>query len=161
MTLVEAFDGLKQWALLYVKHRDINVKKIADIKDTDYGFLVANNDGTATSCVIQVLLGDINRGFIQATAAADKKSVLIVTLSNDDNIRAAYRMWEVIAANPGLLIVFVNPFSSQEEKWVLKPFLHNKVCDRTSLLQGLKAMAELVEPIDAETMAMKIKQKGL
>lgn len=33
-----------------------------------------------------------------------------------------------------------------------------KLCDRSSLLQGLKAMAELVEPIDAETLAIKIKR---
>ncbi len=161
MTSVEAFDGLKQWALRYVRHRDINVKKIVDIKDTDYGFLVVNNNGTSASCVIWVSLGDINKDVIQATAAADKKSVLIVTLSNEDNIRAVYGMWDTLAANQGLLIIFVNPFSSQEEKWVLKPFLHNKVCDRASLLQGLKAMAELVEPIDAETMAIKVRQQGL
>ncbi len=161
MTLVEAFDSLKQWALLYVKHRDINVKKIVDIKDTDYGFLVANNDGTSTSCIIQVLLKDLSSGFVSAKAAAEGKNTLVVTLSNEDNIRAVYGMWDTLAANQGLLIIFVNPFSSQEEKWVLKPFLHNKVCDRASLLQGLKAMAELVEPIDAETMAIKVRQQGL
>lgn len=34
MAPVGAFGALKQWALLYVKHRDITVKKIAGIKDT-------------------------------------------------------------------------------------------------------------------------------
>lgn len=145
MAAIEAFEGLKQWALLYVKHRDITVKKIAGIRDADYGFVIANNDGTATSCVVQPSF--------KAISTYAGKSVLIVTLSNGDNIKAVYGMWDALAANPGLLIVFTNPFSAHEEKWVLKPHLHNKVCDRASLLQGLKAMAELVEPIDEEAFA--------
>ncbi len=150
MAAVEAFEGLKQWALLYVKHRDIPVKKITNIKDADYGFVIANNDGTATSCVIQPSFKAVSSQFA--------KSVMIVTLSNEDNIKAVYGVWDALAANPVLLIVFANPFSAQEEKWVLKPFLHNKVCDRASLLQGLKAMAELVEPIDEEAFSARLRE---
>ncbi len=156
MAPVEAFDALKQWALLYVKHRDIAVKKIAGIKDTGYGFLMANSDGTTTSCIIAVSFKGIGNEFISA-AAADK-GILIVTLSNEENIRAVYSVWETLAASQNLLIIFANPFSSLEEKWALRPYIHNRVCDRSSLLQGLKAMAELVEPIDAEALAMKIKR---
>lgn len=156
MAAVGAFEGLKQWALLYVRHRDIPVKKIADIKDADYGFVIANNDGTAASCVVQPSLKGVSSQFVSATAAAGRKNTLIITLSNEENIKAVYSMWDALAANPSLLIVFANPFSTQEEKWVLKPFLHNRVCDRASLLQGLKAMAELVDPIGEETFAIKL-----
>ena len=156
MLPVEAFDGLKQWALRYVRHRDIPVKKIAEIKDAEYGFVVANIDGTSTSCIVQVVFKDLNTGSVSASAAAAGKNILVITLSNEENVQAVYRMWDKIATSHNLLIIFVNPLSASEEKWVLKPHLHNKVCDRSSLLQGLKAMAELVEPIDAETFAIKI-----
>ena len=82
----------------------------------------------------------------------------MITLSNDVNIQAVYNVWDRLAANMDLVIIFVNPFSATEEKWVLKPYLHNKVCDRSSLLQGLRAMAELVEPANEETMMLKIKE---
>ena len=156
MAPVGAFNALKQWALLYVKHRDITLKKIAGIKDTDYGFLMANNDGTTTNCIIVVSFNGIGNEFISA-AAADK-SILIITLSNEENIQVVFRMWDKLAANQNLLIIFANPFSALEEKWTLRPYIHNRVCDRSSLLQGLKAMAELVEPIDAETLAIKVKR---
>ena len=149
-----AFDSLKQWALRYVRHRDLPLKKIAEIKDADFGFVLANNDGTSTSCIIQVSLKDVNRDFISATAAA----TLVVTLSNGENIKAVYSMWDAVAACQSLLVIFVNPFSALEDKWLLRPYLHNKVCDRSSLLQGLKAMAELVEPIDTETLAVKMRE---
>lgn len=158
MAHVGAFEGLKQWALLYVRHRDIPVRKISEVRDADYGFIIANSDGTLTSCVIQPLFKGIGNEFISAAAAG--KSILIVTLSNEENIKAVYSMWDALAASQCLLIIFVNPFSAQEEKWVLKPFLHDRVCDRSSLLQGLKAMAELVEPVDAETMAVLAQKQG-
>lgn len=94
--------------------------------------------------------------FISATQAG--KSALIVTLSNEENIESVYRMWDALAADENLIVIFANPFSALEEKWLLKPCLHDRVCDRSSLLQGLKAMAELVEPIDAETFAIRIKR---
>lgn len=161
MAPIGAFEGLKQWALLYVRHRDLPLRRISGIKDAGYGFVIANSDGTLTSCVIQPLFKDVHRDFIKAAASADKKSVLIVTLSNEENIKAVYSMWDALAASQCLLIIFVNPFSAQEEKWVLKPFLHDRVCDRASLLQGLKAMAELVEPVDAETMAVLAQKQGI
>ena len=156
MAAVGAFDALKQWALLYVKHRDITAKKIAGIKDTGYGFLIANNDGTTTSCIVAVSFKGVGTEFISA-AAADK-SILVVTLSNEENIQSVYRMWDTLAASQNLLIIFANPFSSLEDKWMLMPHLHNRVCDRSSLLQGLKAMAELVEPITEEAMALKTRK---
>ncbi|MBI3037136.1 hypothetical protein HYY73_05315 [Candidatus Woesearchaeota archaeon] len=155
MAKVEAFDALKQWALRYVRHRDIHAKKIAAIKDTDYGFLIANNDGTSASCTIALSFKGVSKEFISASAAG--KSALVVTLSNEENIQSVYSVWDALAASQGLLIIFANPFSATEDKWVLKPFLHNKVCDRNSLLQGLKAMSELVEPIDEETLTTKLR----
>ncbi|MEK6854374.1 MAG: hypothetical protein AABX60_03490 [Nanoarchaeota archaeon] len=147
-----SFDFTKEWAVRYVRHRDIAAKKISEIKDTDYGFQIINKDGTLLECVVQLTIKGISQQFIAAT-----KNVLVITLSNDENIQAVYKMWDALAANRALLIVFVNHFSALEDKWVLKPYLHNKVCDRNSLLQGLRAMSELVEPIDEETLTLKVR----
>lgn len=71
----------------------------------------------------------------------------------EENILAVYKAWEPLSKNSSLLVVFANPFSATEDKWILKPFLHNKVCDLNSLLQGLKAMSELVEPVSEGALA--------
>lgn len=147
------FDFLKQWAVRYVRHRDIAAKKISEIKDSNYGFQIVNKNGTLIDCVVQLTLKGISPEF---TAAA--RNMLIITLSNEENMRQVHAAWDKLAINSSLLIVFVNPFSAMEERWVLKPYLHNKVCDEASLLQGLKAMAELVEPIDEETLTLKVRR---
>ena len=151
MTLAEAFDYLKEWAIRYVKHRDLAVKKIAEIRSASFGFLIVNNDGTSTNCLVQPSLAAFN-----PAAAEIETRAMLITLNNDWNIQAVYNVWDRLAAKKDLLIVFVNPFSATEEKWVLKPYLHNKVCDRRSLLLGLRAMAELVEPANEETMMLNM-----
>ena len=152
MALTEALNYLKEWAAIYVRHRDSATKKIAEIKNAGFGFAIVNNDGTPTNCIVQPSLEGFN-----PDAEEIQDNALIVTLNNDKNIQAVYKVWGKLAAKKALMILFVNPFSGIEEKWVLKPHLHNLVCDRNSLLQGLRSMAELVEPIDEETMAAHIK----
>ena len=147
-----SFEFIKEWTVRYVRHRDIAARKISGIRGTEYGFQVINKDGTLIECVVQLALKKISGQFIAAT-----KNALVITLSNSENVQAVNRMWDALAANSGLLVVFANPFSALEDKWVLKPHLHNKVCDRNSLLQGLRAMSELVEPIDEETLTMKLR----
>ncbi|MBI2581393.1 hypothetical protein HYV85_06365 [Candidatus Woesearchaeota archaeon] len=161
-----SFEFMKEWALRYVRHRDIAARKISGLKDTGYGFVIVNNDGSSTGCFVQPSLQGVKPALFATAAVADKESkesmrnILIVTLSNSENIQAVYRMWDVLAANSGMLVVFANPFSALEDKWVLKPHLHNRVCDRGSLLQGLRAMSGLVEPIDEETLALKLRPVG-
>lgn len=161
-----SFKFMKEWAVRYVRHMDIAAKKISGIKNTYYGFVIINSDGASTDCFVQLSLQGIKPELFATAAAADKKSkgskrnTLIVTLSNNENIQAVYRMWNALAANSGLVVVFANPFSALEDKWVLKPHLHNRVCDRGSLLQGLRAMSELVELIDEETLALKLGPVG-
>ena len=155
MTPVEAFECLKEWALTYIKHRDMAIRKIAEIKGSDSGFVVVNNDGATADCIVKPSLKSFG---LAAAAAKQKGPVIVFTLSNEENILAVYNSWPSLSSNSGLIVVFGNPFSAMEDKWFLKPFLHNKVCDRNSLLRGLKAMSELVEPVSEETLAAKSKR---
>lgn len=144
------FDALKEWALNYVRHRDIQ-KKIFRVKDADFGFVIENNDGTSSDCLIAPSLS----GGVLLGAA--RKPSMVISLSNEQNIKEVYAVWDNLVVNSSLFLVFINPFSSSEDKWVLKPFLHNKVCDRSSLLQGLRAMSELVDPVDEASLSESLK----
>jgi hypothetical protein len=149
----EAFDYLKNWAVIYIRHRDIALKKIAAIKDSADGFTVENSDGSRVQCLVSPTLKDVGR---QALGA----NPIIFTLSNQSNVQEIYKAWNSLAQNRNLLIILANPFSKLEEKWVLKPYLHNQVCDSSSLLLGLKAMAELVEPLDEQGLILNARQSG-
>ena len=152
MAQSEAFSYIKEWAVIYVRHRDLATKKIAEIKDATFGFVIVNNDRTSINCVVQPSMGGFN-----SNSGEIQDNSLIVTLNNELNLQAVYKAWGKLSAKKDLVILFINPFSVPEQKWVLKPHLHDLVCDRKSLLQGMRTMAELVEPIDEEAIAARIK----
>ncbi|HIG98773.1 TPA: hypothetical protein HA231_05110 [Candidatus Woesearchaeota archaeon] len=151
MPLREAFEAVREWASIYVLHRDIAYGRIADVQKTPDGFRVANKDGTATLCVVKPDLRGMDAGKL---AQANENSTILFTLSNGSNITEVCNRWNVLSGIKGLLVVFTNPISTTDDKWLLKPHLHDKVCDRASLLRGLNAMAELVEPITEDALAM-------
>ena len=134
---------------MYLKHRDVFARRIASMKDEPFGIRVVNNDGSVTCCVVSPAVAAIGADLLVADA---KKSVVIVTLSNEDNFKATQARWRELCVSPHVLMVFVNPKSFGDDKWILKPHLHDKVCDRSSLIRGLRGMAELVEPVTAAVL---------
>ncbi len=147
----EVFNCLLEWAERYARYRDIS-RKIIEIKGADFGFEALNNDGTFSLWVISPSLKQFKEELV-----AGKKAIFVVSLSNNENIRYLEKEWDSFAANQGMVLIFVNPFSAAEEKWLVKPSLHNRVSEKASLLQGLRAMAELVEPIDEAALAARLR----
>jgi hypothetical protein len=141
-----AFSVLREWAVNYMKHRDIIAKKIAEIKESEYGFVIRNSDATATACLIQPSLKDLN----QITTAA--ATIFLFTLNNSDNLSSIGSNWEKLAAIKNLTLVVVNPVSKSEQKWLVKPYVHNQLFGKPSL-EALKGMAALVEQTDEQTLA--------
>ncbi|MBS3105570.1 hypothetical protein J4234_04895 [Candidatus Woesearchaeota archaeon] len=43
-----------------------------------------------------------------------------------------------------------------DKKWIVFPHTHHKVCDESSLKNGLRAMFEVVEPIEEQQLVAKI-----
>lgn len=81
----------------------------------------------------------------------------IFTLNNSTNIRFIVSNWKQLVEFRFLNIYFVNPFSDSDKVWLICPYIHDKICDRTSLESGLKSMAEMVNPIGLEELNNKIK----
>ena len=48
---------------------------------------------------------------------------------------------------PLLNMIFVNPFSQTDTKWIIYPFTHNRIADHDSLDVGLRSLAASVEPL--------------
>ncbi len=137
---------LKDWAITYLKHMDIQ-GNFSKISEEPNGFLIINKDGSSSFCLVLISLSKNKEAIGKAT--------YVVTLSNKSNISFASLAWDSLAANPKLVLVFANPFSSTEQKWLVKPYIHARVSERKHLLKGLKAMSELVEPIEEAAFAAK------
>jgi len=81
----------------------------------------------------------------------------IFTLNNSTNIRFIVSNWKQLVEFKFLNIYFINPFSDSDKVWVICPYIHDKVCDKTSLEAGLESMSETVNPIGSEELNNKIK----
>ncbi|MFH1181890.1 MAG: hypothetical protein V1702_02945 [Candidatus Woesearchaeota archaeon] len=141
---MKAAQILKEWAMRYVKNRVSSLEGIIATEEQGNSIIMRRKDGSATYVVEPVF--DIKTA---------KKGITIVALSNSTNIDAIAKNWGTLSKLKGMKIILANPFSTQEERWSISPEIHNRICDRKTLKLGLKAMAELVDPITEKEIEAK------
>lgn len=129
---------LKEWMLEYVKHRDLFRKAIQKIEDKGSEVIVTYKNNYE-----HVIIGP---KLSEAIAKLDdKKNMSIVTLNSKENLDVLISNWQKLVGFVGLTIYFVNPDSTTEQKWIIRPHLHNKVADDDALKPGLLSMFSMVE----------------
>ena len=145
---------LLDWTINFVKNKDIISKKIEKIENGKDGF------------DLYVKYKDREQYFIIAANIADIDSIIqklnnnsyfsIVTLNSKENFDVIIKNWSRLISFKFLNIIFVNLFSDMDKKWIVFPHTHHKICDESSLETGLRAMFEMVEPIEEQQLAAKI-----
>ena len=141
---------LREWAVGYVKHRDILTKNIIYIKEELDRVIVKFKDKeqiflirpTADNSLIQ----EINKD----------KNINIVMLNSKENLDFLIKNWSKLIKFEKLTIFFINPFSGLDTKWFISPYVHDRICDKDSLKFGLKTMFETVEAITEKEILEKI-----
>ena len=141
---------LREWAVSYVKHRDILAKNIIDIKEEQNRVIVKFKDKeqvflikpTANNSVIE----EINKD----------KNICVIILNSKENLDFLINKWNKLIKFEKLTLFFVNPFSEPDKKWFISPYIHNKICDKDSLKFGLKTMFETVESITEKELLKRI-----
>jgi len=88
-----------------------------------------------------------------------EKNILLACFNTEENFRFMIENWKQLAACQNLTMYFVNPESEPDKKWIIAPYVHQKICDNASLKTGLRAMFETVMPLTAEKIKSLIKQK--
>ncbi len=132
---------LKKWLVEYIKNRDVFKKSIKDIEDKEESITVKYRDREELFLIRPVLGNEIDYD-----AASH---ITIVTLNINENFRYLVSSWHSLAKYPNLTIYFANPLSTTETKWIIRPHLHDKIADDTSLKNGLKSMFLTVEDFSA------------
>ena len=145
---------LVDWAINFVKNKDIVARKLEKIENEKNGF------------DLYVKYKDREQFFIIAPRIEEIDSILqktnndsyfsIVTLNSKENFDAMLRNWNKLVSFKFLNIIFVNPFSELDKKWIVFPYTHQRICDESSLKNGLKSMFEMVEPIEEGQLIAKI-----
>ena len=144
---------LADWVTHYLKHKDVFTERIEKISETEKGLLVHNKDGSEKIVLIEPFLNE----FKPKLAGLEGKDIAIVVFNSRENFNAMLNDWNDIAKFEKLTIIFVNPFSMMDTKWVLSPYFHNRIADPVSLKSGLKSIFSSVEEITKEQAEKKIK----
>ncbi len=71
-------------------------------------------------------------------------SVAIVTLNKSENVDSLFSSWQSLIKNPRLMVFFVNPKSSADQKWVIIPATHELITENSVLKRGLYSLMESV-----------------
>ncbi|MBI3035854.1 hypothetical protein HYY71_06045 [Candidatus Woesearchaeota archaeon] len=150
----KAHSFLVNWTVNFIKNKDVISKKIEKIENGKDGF------------DLYVKYKDREQYFIIAANIADIDSIIqrinnnnyfsIVTINSKGNFYAVIKSWNKLVNFRFLNIIFVNPFSELDKKWIIFPHTHHKICDESSLENGLKSMFGMVEPIEEQQLIAKI-----
>jgi len=81
--------------------------------------------------------------------------ISIVLFNTIENFEITTEKWKRLIDFENLTIYFVNMFSSTDTKWIIKPYLHDKITDEKSLNIGLKSIFNMVEPITEKEIERK------
>lgn len=121
---------LREWMMLYVKHRDAYEKKLVHVHENQTEVIFEFRDRTLTGYAMDVLELPRITG-----------PTLIVTQQTRINIQKLIDAWQDFSEHPEITIVFVN--LKRHEKWSIKPYLHARITDE-NLAAGIWTLAESV-----------------
>ena len=152
---------LVEWTINFIKNKDIISKKNEYIENGKEGFdLYVKYRDREQYFVIAANITDID-SIIRKISNVVFNNIAyfsIVTLNSKENFEVILKNWNKLINFKFLNIIFVNPFSELDKKWIVFPHTHHKICDESSLENGLKAMFSMVEPIDEQQLIVNLSQ---
>ena len=125
---------LKEWIQSYLKNRDAVEGDILSFEDKGSDFIVHKKSGP----VLFLIRPDISD---TAELNISGKFSLVVK-NNRKNLDFVINRWDVFSKLQGLCIYFVNPRTN--DKWLLNPYVHNQVTEKSALKRGLQSLFSMV-----------------
>jgi len=146
--MIKVIDALRDWMIEYVKHRNMIMRNLVSVSPSEDSIRMKYSDRE-----VMVLIRPQVSDFPAILKSFGKGShVTIVVLNNKNNLDSLLNQWHQLVDYRFLTVYFVNPNSVLDKKWIIAPYTHHKICDDSSLAQGLQSMFETVEPIEAQEL---------
>jgi len=131
---------LTDWIEKFVRYRGA-LSGSAGIEKKDG--MICTNERCFLACP------SLNFGDIEKISENDTAVVTFNTLENFDFL---LNHWGKLKDVKNLTIYFINPFSKLDKKWVIKPHVHDRICEQNSLKKGLRSIFGMVEVITYKQM---------
>lgn len=130
---------LKEWTQIFLKSRDVLQKSITGFENLNGDFIVHKTSGD-----ILILIRPVLQNVDEVVVKSQGSSGLVV-LNTKKNVDAVISNWDKLAKLKGLCIYFVNPKTN--DKWLLYPFTHNQITERSALRRGLESLFAVVPSV--------------
>lgn len=146
------FEGLKNWITEYMKHKDIFLKSIVSIKPKEDGNrgIIIEYKTKKMDILIEPYLSQNEKIFENVKKSNELfDSVSLVVLNTKENLNKILEAWEKLSQLAKLSIYFVNPDSNSDKRWIICPYTHSRITERSSLKTGLKSIFSTVEEVKA------------
>ena len=145
---------LIEWTKTYLMHKDILTKKITAITENKDNFdLIVKYADKEQFVIIEPVIGGIEQIISRLN---EEQHFTLVVFNTKENFDIVSENFNRLAAFKNFNIIFVNPLSELDKKWIISPYTHNRICDPASLKTGLKALFDGVAPITKEELNEKI-----
>ncbi len=135
------FEYLKDWLRRFLENKDIVLKNIKSVKESDEGLLVKYKTKEHVYLIVPFL-----KDSIISEIKKREGHVSLVIYNTEENFKYILAQWkELVAVGRHFSIYCVNPFSKLEKKWIVFPFTHNQIAEGQNIKEGLKSLTEMVE----------------
>ncbi len=149
MNIDKAKEFLADWVTSYLKNRDLMAKSIESIEKGKDGFDVYVKFKDKEQFIFTIpTIGDLTDAL--SKMQNKEANYVIVTLNNKSSLKGLINNWDKLVQYRFLSVFFINPSSSTDKRWIIYPYTHDKICEKSALSKGLNAMFEMVEPISEE-----------
>lgn len=118
---------LKEWVINYLRSRDTIKKEIQDIVEQEGNLVIRYLDMTKKALIMPRLDNSLEI----------ENHTLIITLNTKNNFEWMLDKWNKFITYDDLYIYFINPKINAENRWIISPYIHSKVSERSALKQGL------------------------
>ena len=151
---------LFEWTFQFIKNKDIVARKIVKVEEyinQDYIF-VEYKDKKMVYLVVPSIT-DFEKKWEELQEAKRKTESTdscIVLFNSKQNFDKTLEKWSIIEKDPKLQIVFTNPFSMTDKRWIVIPYTHTRISEPSALKTGLKSLFDTVEPISEDTLLKMI-----
>ncbi len=139
--------ALLEWVTTFVKQKDIIKQQFLSIEQKGDIVHAVGKDGQVYDYFVLEHLEHLSSlsDAAQKSDADQKYFICVICYNTKKNLQQLLHHWQQLMTHQRLTLFFVNPNSQTETKWIIKPWLHHKISEPSSLKTGLKSLFETVE----------------
>lgn len=147
---MDIVEFLLAWSERYVRHRDVMQRQILEIKRQNNLLIIQKKDSVAVFVACHKLSAEAIENTKVSDLISSGASISLVCLNTGENLKALEQLFPKLAQIKTLQAIMLHPLAQVDEKWIIVPYIHSKICDTDSLAAGLKSMFDTVGEVSQE-----------